>query len=49
MTTCFLPVISGSWSVSCIARASDKPSCGPHLEQLLPVAVWIDGERWDSP
>lgn len=31
------------------ARVGDKPSRGPQPEQLLPVAVWTDGERWGSP
>lgn len=46
---CFLSVIVlAGRGLSCIARACDKPSRGPHFEQLLPVAVWIDGERWES-
>ena len=31
------------------ARLGDKPPRGPQPEQLLPVAVWTDGERWGSP
>lgn len=47
--TCFPPVIPGSRAPSHAAGAGDKPSRGPQLEQLLPVAVWTDGEGRGSP